>query len=64
MLRQGFLCWMSKLGGTYHDITAPIATLEQEESRDFITIEYLMSRQEIKEQYNRVSIYIYIYIFL
>ena len=28
MLRQGFLCWMSKPGGTCNDIKAPVATLE------------------------------------
>ena len=28
MLRQGFLCWMSKPGGTYRDIKAPVVTLE------------------------------------
>ena len=27
MLRQGFLSWLSKPGGTYRDIKAPVATL-------------------------------------
>ena len=28
MLRQGFLCWMSKPGGTCRNIKAPVVTLE------------------------------------
>ena len=45
MLRQGFSCWMSKPGGTCRDIKAPVGTLEKEESKDSVTIRYLMSRQ-------------------
>ena len=29
MLRQGFLCWMSKPGGPCHDIKAYVATIEK-----------------------------------
>ena len=35
MLRQGFLCWMSKPGGTCHDIKAPVATIEKGRKQRF-----------------------------
>ena len=48
-----FVSWMSTLGRTCHNIKAPVATLETKESRNFFTTRYLMSRQEIKEQYRK-----------
>ena len=35
MLRQGFLCWMSKLGGTCRDIKASVTTLEKRRKQRF-----------------------------
>ena len=57
MLRQGFLCWMSKPGGTCHDIKAPVATLtsgrEQNLCRDIDIL--CRDQHEIKEQYKKTT---------
>ena len=48
-----FVSWMSTLGRTCRYIKAHVTTLETKESRNFVTTRYLMSRQEIKEQYRK-----------
>ena len=44
---------MSTQGRNCRDKEAPVATNEQEESRNSVVTRYLLSRQEIKEQYRK-----------
>ena len=48
-----FVSWMSTRGRTCHDNKARVTTLEIKESRNFFATRYLMSQQEIKEQYRK-----------
>ena len=51
-----FVSWMSTPGRTYRDIKVLVTTLETKESRNSIATRYLMSRQEIKYQYMKITV--------
>ena len=54
MLRQGFLCWMSKPGGTCRDIKAPVATLETGRKQRFYRNGILCCDKKLKSNTGRI----------